>query len=47
MGKVLQSNAALNFRIQLARTTLMIDAIPALSSVEQYAECLLAELDQF
>ena len=47
MGKVLQSNAALNFRIQLARTTLMIDAIPTLSSVEQYAECLLAELDQF
>ena len=45
LGKVLQSNATLNFRINLARTTLMVDAAPTMSGVEQLAECVLAELD--
>ena len=46
MGKVLLANSGLNFRINLARTTLMIDSVPTLHGIEQYAECLLAELDQ-
>ena len=45
LGKVLQSNATLNFRINLARTTLMVDAVPTMSGVEQLAECVLAELE--
>ena len=46
MGKVLQTNGILNFRLNLSRTTLMVDAVPTMQAVEQYAECLLAELDQ-
>ena len=46
MSKVLQGNSSLSFRINLARTTLMVDAVPSESGVEQLAECMLAELDQ-
>eukprot|EP00434_Breviolum_minutum_P044337 symbB.v1.2.039588.t1/scaffold6451.1/size17988/3 len=44
MGLVRSSN--LQFRINLTRTTLMIDAVPTMSGIEQLAECIMAELDQ-
>ena len=44
--KVLSLNPTLQFKINLTRTTLMIDAVPTLRSIEQFAECLIAEMDQ-
>ena len=44
--KVLASHPTSHFRINLTRSDLMVDAMPTLSGVDQYAECLLAEFDQ-
>lgn len=46
VGKVLGSNPTLQFRINLVRTTLMVDSVPTKRSIEQLAECVLAEMDQ-
>ena len=46
VGKVLASYPTLQFRINLTRTTLLVDSVPTMSSIEQLAECLLAEMDQ-
>ena len=46
VGKVVSSNPTLQFRINLTRTTLMIDAVPTMQGIEQLAECIMAELDQ-
>ena len=45
VGKVINSNPILQFRINLTRTTLMIDAVPTMHGIEQLAECVMAELD--
>ena len=44
--KVLSTNTALQFRVNLTRTTLLVDAVPTSRNIEQLAECLMAELDQ-
>ena len=46
VGKVVSGSSNLQFRINLTRTTLMIDAAPTMSGIEQLAECIMAELDQ-
>ena len=46
VGKVLASYPTLQFKINLTRTTLLVDSVPTMSSIEQLAECLLAEMDQ-
>ena len=46
VGKVVSSYPTLQFRINLTRTTLMIDAVPTMTGIEQLAECIMAELDQ-
>ena len=46
VGKVLGSQPTLQFRVNLTRTTLMVDSMPTMGSIEQLAECLLAEFDQ-
>ena len=44
--KILEGNKELNFRISLAKTTLMVESIPQLSTVHQLAEHLIAEVEQ-
>ena len=44
--KILSSHPTSHFRINLTRSDLMVDAMPTLAGVDQYAECLLAEFDQ-
>lgn len=46
VSKVINSYPTLQFRINLTRTTLMIDAVPTMKGIEQLAECVMAELDQ-
>lgn len=46
VGKVVSSYPTLQFRINLTRTTLMVDAVPTMTGIEQLAECIMAELDQ-
>ena len=46
VGKVVNSNPTLQVRTNLTRTTLMIYAVPAMTGIEQLAECIRAELDQ-
>ena len=46
VGRVLGSNPALQFRLNLVRTTLKVDSMPTLTTVEQSAESTMAELDQ-
>ena len=46
VGKVLAANPTSLFRVNLTRTTLMVDAVPSMKGIEQLAECLLAEFDQ-
>ena len=46
VSKILAGNPTLQFRINLTRTTLMVDSVPTTSSIDQLAECLLAEMDQ-
>ena len=46
VGRVLGSNPALQFRLNLVRTTLKVDSMPTLTTVEQLAESTMAELDQ-
>ena len=46
VSKILAGNPTLQFRINLTRTTLMVDSVPTMSSIDQLAECLLAEMDQ-
>ena len=46
LGRVLQENPALQFRINLARSTLLVDSTPTMTTVEQLAEYTMAELDQ-
>ena len=46
VGKVIGNHPILQFRINLTRTTLMIDAVPTMQGIEQLAECIMAELDQ-
>lgn len=46
VGRVVNANPTLLFRLNLTRTTLMIDTIPTKTSLEQWAECLMAEFDQ-
>ena len=42
-----QQPYTLQFSINLTRTTLMIDAVPIMTGIEQLAGCIIAELDQF
>ena len=44
--RVLSHNPTSQFRVNLTRSDLMVDAMPTLTGVDQYAECLLAEFDQ-
>ena len=44
--KILENNKELNFRISLAKTTLMVESIPQLTTVHQLAEHLIAEVEQ-
>ena len=46
LRKLLSINPDLNFRLQLARSSLMIDSVPTHTSVSQYAEHVMAELEQ-
>ena len=46
VNKVLASYPSLQFRVNLTRTHLMVDAVPTMKGIEQLAECLLAEFDQ-
>ena len=46
VAKALQLNPTVQFRVNLTRTQMMIDAIPTTEGVEHLAECLLAEFDQ-
>ena len=46
VNKVLSSHYSLQFRVNLTRTHLMVDAVPTMKGIEQLAECLLAEFDQ-
>ena len=46
MKKVLEGNKELNFRISLAKTTLMVESIPREETVQQLAEHLVAEVEQ-
>ena len=46
VNKVLASHHSLQFRVNLTRTHLMVDAVPTMKGIEQLAECLLAEFDQ-
>lgn len=46
LNKVLMGVPSSQFRVNLTRTTLMLDAVPNMQGIEQYAECLLAEFDQ-
>eukprot|EP00435_Cladocopium_sp_Y103_P020138 s2720_g4.t3 len=46
VNKVLASHPSLQFRVNLTRTHLMVDAVPTMKGIEQLAECLLAEFDQ-
>ena len=45
VNKVLMGVPASQFRVNLPRTTLMIDSVLTMGSVESYAEVLLAEFD--
>lgn len=45
VGKVLASNPTSQFRVNLTRNQLMVDTIPNMGAIEQYAETLLAEFD--
>lgn len=44
--RVLQLHPELQFRLSLARSTLMIDTVPTQDSVGRYAEHVLAEMEQ-
>ena len=44
--KVLGAHPTPQFRVNLTRSDLMVDSMPTLSGIDQYAECLLAEFDQ-
>ncbi len=44
--RILESNKELNFRISLAKTTLMVESVPQLGTVHQLAEHLIAEVEQ-
>ena len=44
--KLLSLHPELSFRLQLARSSLMIDSVPTPSSITQYAEHVMAELEQ-
>ena len=46
LRKILTLNQDLNFRLQLARSSLMIDSVPNHASITQYAEHVMAELEQ-
>ena len=46
VNRVLMGVPASQFRVNLSRTTLMIDSVPTMAGVESFAEVLLAELDQ-
>ena len=46
VGTVLIGNPSLQFRINLSRSTLKVDRMPTLTTVEQLAESTTAELDQ-
>ena len=46
LRKILTINQDLNFRLQLARLSLMIDSVPNHASITQYAEHVMAELEQ-
>ena len=46
MKKVLDGNRELNFRISLAKTTLMVESVPREETVQQLAEHLIAEVEQ-
>ena len=45
-GRMLVANPNVQFRVNLTRSQMLIDAVPTLEGVEQLAECLLAEFDQ-
>ena len=45
MKKVLEANKELGFRINLAKTTLMVESIPREETVHQLAEHLVAEIE--
>ena len=44
--KVVETNRELTFRISLARNTLRVDSVPTHGTVQQFAEHVLAELEQ-
>eukprot|EP00434_Breviolum_minutum_P043255 symbB.v1.2.038547.t2/scaffold6043.1/size21519/1 len=44
--KILENHKELNFRISLAKTTLMVESIPREETVHQLAEHLVAEIEQ-
>ena len=46
MKKLITMFPELNFRLQLVRSSLMVDAVPTHESVSKYSEHLLAELEQ-
>ena len=46
MKKLVSMHAELHFRLQLIRSTLMVDAVPTHDSASKYSEHLLAELEQ-
>ena len=46
MRKIVSSYPDLSFRLSLVRNTLLIDTVPRQETVNQYAEHLLAELEQ-
>ena len=46
VGRVLSGNPSLQFRSNVLRSTLKVDSMPTLTTVEQLAESSMAELDQ-
>ena len=44
--KILENHKELNFRISLARTTLMVESVPRMTTVNKFAEHLVAEVEQ-
>ena len=46
MRRVVQTNQELSFRLSLVRNSLMVDVLPSHTNVKQYAQHLLAELEQ-
>lgn len=46
MKRLTASYPELSFRLSLVRNTLLVDTVPTLSTVTQYSEHLLAELEQ-